>query len=94
MYVELCHSTIQIHRHLHLDYQKYEETNDIVKTIPDSDDYNYLEIKTKLDNQELFSYLYPDFFNYMYDNSIEISDIFTEEYTYKEMQDAYKNIDT
>jgi len=25
------------------------------------------EIKTKLDNQELFSYLYPDFFNYMYD---------------------------
>ena len=25
------------------------------------------EIKTKLDNGELFSYLYPDFFNYMYD---------------------------
>lgn len=25
------------------------------------------EIKTKLDNQELFSYLYPDFFNYMYE---------------------------
>lgn len=25
------------------------------------------EIKTKLDNQELFSYSYPDFFNYMYD---------------------------
>lgn len=26
-----------------------------------------LEIKNKLDKQELFSYLYPDFFNYMYD---------------------------
>ncbi len=26
-----------------------------------------LEIKEKLDNQELFSYLYPDFFIYMYD---------------------------
>ena len=25
------------------------------------------EIKIKLDSQELFSYLYPDFFNYMYD---------------------------
>ena len=25
------------------------------------------EIKTKLDNGELFSYLYPDYFNYMYD---------------------------
>ena len=25
------------------------------------------EIKTKMDNGELFSYLYPDFFNYMYD---------------------------
>ena len=25
------------------------------------------EVKTKLDNGELFSYLYPDFFNYMYD---------------------------
>ena len=25
------------------------------------------EIKTKIDNQELFSYLYPDFFNYMYE---------------------------
>ncbi len=25
------------------------------------------EIKIKLDNQELFSYLYPDFFNYMYE---------------------------
>lgn len=25
------------------------------------------EIKTKLDNGELFSYLYPDFYNYMYD---------------------------
>ncbi len=25
------------------------------------------EIKTKIDNNELFSYLYPDFFNYMYD---------------------------
>ena len=25
------------------------------------------EIKTKLDSQELFSYLYPDFFSYMYD---------------------------
>lgn len=25
------------------------------------------EIKNKLDKQELFSYLYPDFFNYMYD---------------------------
>ena len=25
------------------------------------------EIKMKLDSQELFSYLYPDFFNYMYD---------------------------
>ena len=25
------------------------------------------EIKTKVDNGELFSYLYPDFFNYMYD---------------------------
>ena len=34
------------------------------------------------------------FFNYMYDNSIEIGDIFNEEYTYKEMQDAYQNIDT
>ncbi len=25
------------------------------------------DIKTKIDNQELFSYLYPDFFNYMYE---------------------------
>ena len=25
------------------------------------------EVKTKIDNGELFSYLYPDFFNYMYD---------------------------
>ncbi len=25
------------------------------------------EIKLKIDNQELFSYLYPDFFNYMYE---------------------------
>lgn len=25
------------------------------------------EIKTKLDNQDLFSYLYPDFFNYMFE---------------------------
>ncbi|MCR5656789.1 MAG: helix-turn-helix domain-containing protein [Butyrivibrio sp.] len=34
------------------------------------------------------------FFNYMYDNSIEISDVFTEEYSYQDMQDAYQNIDT
>ena len=26
------------------------------------------EIKQKMDNQELFSYLYPDFFQFMYDN--------------------------
>ena len=26
-----------------------------------------IEIKEKIDNQELFSYLYPDFFNYMYE---------------------------
>ena len=26
------------------------------------------EIKNKLDNQELFSYLYPDYFQYMFDN--------------------------
>lgn len=26
-----------------------------------------LEVKTKLDNDELFSYLYPEFFNYIYD---------------------------
>ena len=40
--------------------------NDALILINDFKDF-CSEIKTKLDNHELFSYLYPDFFNYMYD---------------------------
>lgn len=37
-----------------------------IKLINDFKDFSQ-EIKNKLDNHELFSYLYPDFYNYMYD---------------------------
>ena len=53
------------------------------------------EIKTKLDNGELFSYLYPDFFNYMYDeisvygrdierikSKIDYTEFYLNEFTY------------
>ena len=40
--------------------------NEVLDLINDFKDF-CSEIKTKLDNGELFSYLYPDFFNYMYD---------------------------
>ena len=40
--------------------------NKAISLIDDFKDF-CSEIKTKLDNGELFSYSYPDFFNYMYD---------------------------
>ena len=46
---------------------KIEElNNEAMNLINDFKDF-CKEIKGKLDSQELFSYLYPDFFNYMYD---------------------------
>ena len=40
--------------------------NESMQLINDFKDF-CSEIKTKLDSNELFSYLYPDYFNYMYD---------------------------
>ena len=43
-----------------------ELNNESLKLINDFKDF-CSDIKTKIDNNELFSYSYPDFFNYMYD---------------------------
>ncbi len=42
---------------------------------------------------DLHQQLTQIFFNYMYDNNIEIGDVFDETYSYQEILDAYKNID-
>lgn len=43
---------------------------------------------------DLHQQLTQIFFNHMYDNNIDISDVFDSSYTYQDMLDAYKNIDT
>lgn len=47
--------------------EKIDSLNKEAKSLIDDFKAFCSEIKTKLDSQELFSYSYPDFFNYMYE---------------------------